>query len=355
MLSTPAAARASQCGPPVSTSPFLSDGYMVAWNHQLDRVAYAKRGATGLFELHLIKLDGTGDVRLGADNPQMPSGNTGSPGWRPDGSWLAFSAEKSKHPGSHADAIPGFGGYSDIWVATPDGARLYRLTEEPNDSSHGVIIPRFSPDGRKLAWTARVRSPQFLSAKRAMGYWVLRVADFVVDANGVPSVRNIRDYRANGDAFYEMGGFSPDSRSIVFTSDYATGKWWLNQIYSIDLETSRVVALTSGDYNEHPSYTPDGRITWMSDRDVKPRLNALMPGTDWWVMDADGSHKQRLTYLNTPGHPESSAKAVWAGTVTWSSDGSRFIGDVQTDLFSQSGEAIWVTLSCPSALAAPTT
>jgi Tol biopolymer transport system component len=336
------------CGPPVSITPFLANGYMVAWSHRTNRIAYAIRNSSGLFELHLINPEGTDDVRLGANNPAMPRGHAGSPSWSPDGYWIAFEAEKPKHPGNHADAIPGFGGYSDIWVSTPDGKHLYRLTDEPNDYNHGAMIPRFSPDGSKLAWTARVAAPNILSAKRALGYWVLRVADFIVGDNGVPTLRNIRDYRANGDAFYEMGGFSPDGQKLVFTSDYATGKWWESQIYTIDLATSHVEALTSSDYNEHPSYTPDGRVIWMSDADVRPLGGFLMPGTDWWLMDADGSHKTRLTYFNTRGHPEFTGKSMWAGTVAWSSDGHRFIGDVQTDLLTQAGKAIWVYLSCPA-------
>jgi Tol biopolymer transport system component len=337
-----------RCGPPVSVAPFLANGYMVAWNHPTNRVAYAIRNASGSYELHLINLDGTNDVRLGANNPAMPQGHAGSPSWYPDGSWIAFSAEKPKHSGTHADAIPGFGGYSDIWVSTPDGAHVYRLTDEPNDYNHGAMIPRFSPNGRKLAWTARVAAPSILSARRTFGYWVLRVADFVVGDNGVPTLRNVRDYRAKGDAFYEMGGFSPDSSKLVFTSDYATGKWWESQIYSIDLTNSHIEALTSSNYNEHPSYTPDGSVIWMSDTDVRPLGGFLMPGTDWWLMDADGSHKTRLTYLNTRGHPEFTGKSMWAGTVAWSTDGRRFIGDVQTNLLTQAGKAIWVDLSCPA-------
>ncbi|HEY6359292.1 MAG TPA: hypothetical protein VIX35_13710 [Vicinamibacterales bacterium] len=313
---------------------------------------YASRRASGLYELHLINPDGTDDVRLGANNPAMPQGHAGSPSWNPDGTWIAFSAEKPKHPGSHTDAIPGFGGYSDIWVITPDGEHVHQLTNEPNDPDHGVMIPRFSPDGRKLAWTARVAAPRFLSAKRAFGYWVLRVAEFVVADDGTPVVRNVRDYRASGDAFYELGDFSPQGDKLVFTSDYATGKWWESQIYTIDLMTSRVEALTSSDYNEHPSYAPDGRIIWMSDSGVRQLPGFFMPGTDWWLMDADGSHKQRLSYMNAPGHAEFAGKSVWAGTVAWSADGRRFIGDVQTSLLTQAGKAIWITLSCPVANAA---
>jgi hypothetical protein len=33
-------------------------------------------------------------------------------------------------------------------------------------------------------------------------------------------------------------------------------------------------------------------------------------GTDWWLMDADGSDQRRLTHFNLPGYPEGSGSAV---------------------------------------------
>ena len=64
-----------------------------------------------------------------------------------------------------------------------------------------------------------------------------------------------------GDEFNETGGFSPDSSSLVFTSDFETRNFWSSQIYRLDLGSGAITRLTRGNsYNEHPRYTPDGQV-----------------------------------------------------------------------------------------------
>src|ERR1700687_4861176 len=79
--STALADTKAPCGPPVSVAPFLANGYMVASNHRSNPIVYGSRGASGLYELHLVNPDGTNDVRLGANNAEMPRGHAGSPSW----------------------------------------------------------------------------------------------------------------------------------------------------------------------------------------------------------------------------------------------------------------------------------
>jgi Tol biopolymer transport system component len=90
----------------------------------------------------------------------------------------------------------------------------------------------------------------------------------------------------------------------------------------------QVRCLTQGkSYNEHASFSPDGRhIVWMSSQDNRNN------GTDWWLMDADGSHQRRLTHFNLPGYPEGSGVAVFACLVHWASNGVQLLGGVQYSL-----------------------
>jgi hypothetical protein len=81
----------------------------------------------------------------------------------------------------------------------------------------------------------------------------------------------------------------------------------------------------------------------MSNQDSK------LGGTDWWIMEGDGTRKQRLSYFNDPAHPESNGHAVWAGTVpaeNWSREGHWFLGDVETNLFTTAGEIRRMHLTC---------
>jgi Tol biopolymer transport system component len=98
---------------------------------------------------------------------------------------------------------------------------------------------------------------------------------------------------------------------------------WDEDIYSIDAATGGGLRkLTHGNYNEHAFSTPDGKsIVWMTNRE------STKGGTDWWVMNSDGSGKRRLTYINEPGNPQYASRAVGAGPGSFSPDGKRFVGD----------------------------
>ena len=60
-------------------------------------------------------------------------------------------------------------------------------------------------------------------------------------------------------------------------------------------------------------------------------------GTDWWMMNPDGTDKIRLTYFNDPKNAMYAGKAVWTGLVSFSPDGKKFIGGVQKSLITQEG------------------
>lgn len=170
------------------------------------------------------------------------------------------------------------------------------------------------------------------------------MANFIDSAAG-PALTNIRTFSPGGDFFNETGGFSPDSSNFLITSDYTTNNFWANQIFKVDLGSGNLTQLTTDGYNEHPRYTPDGRILWMS----SSGQCLFSCGTDWWIMNPDGSSKTRLTYLNDKTNPEYFQKQGWTGVVeteNWSSDGSYFYGDTLTNLLTNSGEILKVNLTC---------
>jgi Tol biopolymer transport system component len=172
---------------------------------------------------------------------------------------------------------------------------------------------------------------------QAFGFWALKVADFL---EGPPRVENVRTFEPGGSAFHELADWSPDGSKILFTGSQTTSNAWLSQIFVLDVASGGTTQLTGTGYNEHAVFTPDGqRVVWMTNAEATS-------GTDWWVMNADGSQKRRLTYFAEPASPQ------WMGanlTVTranaWSADGSWFYGDAQESLITQSQEILKVT--CP--------
>jgi Tol biopolymer transport system component len=333
------------CGPPISYQVFEKDAFGADWSKTNNLLAYNAKGSDGRFHIYTVKPDGQNPQQFGVGGTNFPQRTTGTPVWSPSGKFIAFVAEKPDHPGNSVPATPGWGSYSDLWVASADGSRAWQLTDVPTDKDHGTIIPEFSPDGRLLEWTERTKVPKMLSPSRFAGFWVIKVANFDVGQDGAPSISGIRTVSPAGDAFNETGGFSADSSSLVFTSSFETHNLWHSQIYRLDLGSGAIARLTQGNsYNEHPRYTPDGQVLWMSNADNPSH------GTDWWTMNPDGSNPQRLSEFNVDGNAKAIGhQPVYATTVqtaNWGPDNSYFYGDVETNLLTSDSVIARVALTC---------
>ena len=333
------------CGPPITYQIFRRDAFGADWSKTKNLLAYNAKGTDGTYRIYTVKPDGADATALGAGSASFPQRSTGTPVWSPSGAFIAFVAEKSSHPGGSVTATPGWGSYSDLWVAKADGSHAWQLTDVATDKDHGTIIPEFSPDGRLLEWTERTKAAKALDPNRFAGFWAIKAADFNVGPDGTPALSNVRTVSPSGDAFNETGGFSADSSSLVFTSDFETHNFWNNQIYRHDLNSGANTRLTRGNsYNEHPRYTPDGQVLWMTNADNPSH------GTDWWTMSPDGSHPQRLSDFNTGDNAKAiGQERVYATTVqtaNWSPDNSSFYGDVETNLLTSDSVIVRAELTC---------
>ncbi len=318
----------------IKLSVFKPQGGGVSWSPDGKRICYDMKGPgkEQYYEIHTANPDGALDTCISCQNKDLPHKETGSPNYHPSGKYIIFVSEKAVHKGSHFTAIPGFGGYSDIWVMTPDGKKAWKLLETRNDKNDGIIAPKFSHDGKKIVWVERTKYPHPFRKKQFLGLWIIKTADFVVDSSGAPSLKNIGGFQYGGDAFFETYGFSPDDKKIIFCSNYNVRYWFQCGIYTIDLVSGHITQLTSTDYNEHATYSPDGKhILWMTNS------CATKQGTDWWIMDTNGANKQRLTYFNEPSNPMYNGHKKWACYGSFSPDGKSFVGGAQTSLFKQEG------------------
>lgn len=107
----------------------------------------------------------------------------------------------------------------------------------------------------------------------------------------------------------------------------------------MDTSCANIQQLTDKDYNEHAFYTPDGsKIVWMTNTNTKT-------GTDWWMMDANGGNKTRLTWFNDKKSSQYAGRTVWCGFGSFSPDATQFIGGRQLNLISQEGQLIMVNLN----------
>ena len=336
----------SSCAAPILDEPtiittFQESGLDCSWDPSgSNRILYSQKGTDTYYDIHLSYPDGTEDTCLTCDHPALPNKHIANMAWSYDGKWCIFVAEKAVHPGSSTDALPGFGAYCDIWIMRVDSSAIFKIVDIPNDYDHGVICPRFSPDMTKISWTDRVEAPNVLDGKKLAGYWVIKTADFAFDSTGVPVVSNVQIVPTGEPSFYECYGFSPDNQRLIYCSSVNQPSFWDQHIYTINVDGTNIQKLTDKNYNEHGFYRPDGnKIVWMSNTESKAG------GTDWWMMNSDGSDKKRLSYMNEPKNGQYAGHAVWAGLGSFDPvNQNRFISGVQLDLISQEGKIVIVEI-----------
>lgn len=288
-------------------------------------MVFDQTDADGVYQLHTINPDGSNDRCLScAAKPGAPRTDRHkfNPTWDPTGQFIVVQGELDKNPLDWAGKNKLIaelllnGVWTDLYATTPDGAKWYKLTNTQTPQTDGVLGPSFSSNGSKLFWS-RIIAPA--SSDSPWGLWRLMIADFVV-RDGVPSLQNVRDITPPGGKFYEAHGISPDGRSVVFTSDIGTTSKWQMNIWTMELATGRLTALTqNGAWNEHARYTPDGRkIVYMSS---EPYPGTALK-TDLMVINADGSDKMQLTHFNSPGYPEYSPEQSTPGRAIWNATGT---------------------------------
>ena len=162
--------------------------------------------------------DGTGKRNL-TRSPDVPDW---SPAFSPDGRTIAYM---SAH---------------ELWLMDADGGNQRQLTRAGELSEY----PSWSPDGRALAF----------SGHRGGDFEVLRI-----DAAGGEE-RNLTN--TPGDD--KWPAWSPDGKQIAYISD--------DDVYVMAADGSgpRNVSKTPNLYENHPSWTPDGRLTFLQHGESGP-------------------------------------------------------------------------------------
>ena len=299
-------------------------------------IAYDKRGDDKFSDVWTMSIDGENKQCLTCDHPLLPTRNVGQPDWHPSGDYLVVQVEKQTHHEGIASGLaanPGAGFYNDLWIIEYGTDRAWLVNELPEGKDHAILHPHFSKDGAMLSWAQAYRAADLADPARIGGVWDLRIADVEIDPDGVMSLNNIRIIQPGENVWYENHGFSPDGQKLIFTSNLtADQSFGSADIYTYDIDTHELSRLTDVGYNEHGQFSPDGsKIIWMStNENIAPEEITEVTYTDWWIMNADGSEKQRLTYFNQEGHPHFVVWGTVAADFAWLPVGNGFIGYYHT-------------------------
>lgn len=235
-------------------------------------------------DLWVAPTDGSTPPRRLTQTPGRESGVD----WSPDGSRIAFSARRE---GDETE---------QVYVLPLAGGEAFRVTTV----AAGARGPRFSPDGRQLAFVGMVypgamddEANRAESTKRQSRRWNARIYDgfpirnwdrwlderqphlFVVDLPrpGMPQ-RPARDLLA-GSALVRAAGFAgreadgppeldpvwaPDGRSLVFVAsddrDRAAWAFTSAQLWQVGVAGGEPRRISAGAHAwSHPAFSPDGR------------------------------------------------------------------------------------------------
>jgi len=312
------------------------DGGRLALSPDNQTIAYDKKGEDGYFDLWTMSIDGTDNMCLTCDHTQLPTRNVGQPDWHASGKYILVQVEKQEHHEGLASGLaanPGAGIYNDLWILDIETMNAWLVHEVPNGKGHGVLHPHFSKDGRMLSWAQSYKDVVLNDPARIGGSWELRVADVEIDSEGVLYLSNQRIIQPGDDVWYENHGFSPDGQKLIFTSNFTAEEPFSSaDIYTVDLGTDEIIQLTNEGYNEHGQFSPDGsKVVWMTtNENIAPDEVVEVTSTDWWIMNADGSEKERLTYFNQEDHPHFVVWGTVAADFAWLPRGDGFIGYYHT-------------------------
>ncbi|MEW6442571.1 MAG: hypothetical protein AB1640_16660 [bacterium] len=324
------------------------NGGRVDWDPSgSDRIAFDKKNADGFYDVYTIRSDGTGLVSLTDGRAGIWQRQNGNPAWHASGKYIVFQSEHPEHVlmNDKWSPDPGVGVHCELWATNPDGSSFWQLTQHEvkkrilfdDTVAMGVLNPKFTRDGSTLLWTER------FSKGGKWGRWRIWMADFVVDPQKGPSLRNQRVVFTPTEAmghYVTCMGMTLDKKKLLFAGGLSGQDEFGMDLYLFDLASKALVNLTNdpNEWTEGSAITPDGKkIVYTSNKGYPHNYQDKhwywqKVKREYWMMNLDGSNKQQVTHCNTPGHLEYSQRPLIVTDCSWSPDGRRLASTVGEDM-----------------------
>jgi len=203
------------------------------------------------------------DAASGKDQ-QITSGddwNDTDPQWAPDSTRIAFVSDRT---GKEYDD----GRNKDVWVIAASGGELTKISDHAFEDD----LPRWSPDGKQIAFAGRTAKREFSKL-------------YVADSKGGAASRLVVD-----DLDLIPGGlfWGPGPNELRFESGFRG----TTQIFRVDLSAKTVVPVTRGERSVH------GFDINSKARVMTYLANDFQHPDDLYVSRLDGEEERQLTHVN---------------------------------------------------------
>lgn len=305
---------------------------------------FDRKNGDGFWDVYISDLNGNIVQSLTEGKAGIGQRTNGNAIYHPSGKYIVFLSEVPQHWLTILKGLtdPGIGLFSNLWATDLTGGQFWQLTNIPIKQNirdktpvFASVNPVFNSDGSMLVWTERYDN----SGAKNWGKWRLKAADFVV-ANGVPALKNERVlYTPSKGNYVTAMRFLGSNKLVVAGNLNGQDEFGMDQ-YALDLGSKQAQDLTNTPdlWEEGSSATPNGKIIYMSNQDSRYKLDvndrnwAKQPiEREWYIMNSDGTGKQRLTYFNDPSAPEYVGKRVLAVNMDASPDGKYVVGTIGID------------------------
>ena len=297
------------------------------------RISLARYDADGFAQIWTANPDLTAPEQLTA----VPGANSIISSWAPDGSRIAFDSDRSgtsvdvftmKPDGSDVRKLIG-GGFNGEPSYSPDGARIVLesdrggvpeeegiYTMRPDGADVRLIVrasqvsavivasPKYSPDGRTIAFTAWNR-PRYGKRGSPNEYAGATGAVFLVDADG-SHLRRLTPWGRNTSQDLD---WAPDGSRLVFESDFGRGAG--PELYIVRRDGKGLRTLT-----DNPSLTPN-RFAASSDPAWSPDGSRILFAQGEVIGDAFSIDLWTIRPDGTGMAPVAAHTEVWEEQPDW--------------------------------------
>lgn len=172
------------------------------------------------------------------------------PKWSPDGKRIAFTANPK--------------GNYDLFIMDADGSSITQVTASPRDE----IEHAWYPDGKKIVFTEQVKR----GFRKQFTLWM-------IDLQSKKLSKIIPEFQKSN----SLPNFSPVAPLMAFTGKRTIG--W--DVFIYDLEKKEYRSLTEEGKSCRANFSREGKIAYVS--------STADGKGDIWLMESDGSEKTRIT------------------------------------------------------------